>query len=67
MILQQGFRGEDVKKLQEQLNKIDYNLMVDGEFGHHTKNAVINFQRKKKLSVDGIVGDKTWNHLFEKK
>jgi len=56
-----------VKKLQKQLNKIDYNLMVDGEFGNYTKNAVIDFQRKKKLSVDGIVGDKTWNHLFEKK
>jgi len=66
MLLQQGFRGDDVKKLQKQLNKIGNKLVVDGDFGNDTKNAVIDFQRKSRLCVDGIVGDKTWNYLFLK-
>ena len=33
---------------------------ADGDFGDECLNAVKAFQRDKKLTVDGIVGAKTW-------
>ena len=46
------------------------NYGADGDFGNETVNAVKAFQREykdangKKLTVDGIVGRKTWAALF---
>ena len=37
---------------------------ADGEFGDECLNAVKAFQRDKKLTVDGIVGAKTWAALL---
>lgn len=53
-ILKKGDRGEDVKALQLKLG-----LKGDGIFGAGTESAVITFQRKKDLPVDGIVGPRT--------
>jgi peptidoglycan hydrolase-like protein with peptidoglycan-binding domain len=36
---------------------------VDGIFGAKTKASVIKFQKSKGLTVDGIVGEKTWQAL----
>lgn len=36
---------------------------ADGVFGSGTHNAVIAFQKAKRLTVDGIVGPKTWAAL----
>ena len=58
-----GSSGNDVKKLQEALNKKGYSLTVDGEFGEKTRNAVRDYQRKNNLTVDGIVGENTWSSL----
>lgn len=38
-------------------------MNVDGIFGAKTEVAVINFQKSNGLSVDGIVGPKTWSAL----
>ena len=63
-----GSQGSDVKLLQQTLNKLGIrdnsgnSLDVDGDFGQHTREAVINFQKKyrnkasKTLSADGVVG-----------
>jgi len=52
--------GDDVKKLQEYLNSLNYNCGVsDGIFGNKTRQAVIKFQKAKNLIPDGIVGPKT--------
>ena len=52
--------GEDVAKVQEKLNKtVKAGLEIDSEYGPLTKEAVIKFQRKKKLNDDGVVGRKT--------
>lgn len=59
-------RGEDVKYLQNQLNKAlspSPNLQVDGNFGIRTYKAVQRFQVLKNLGVDGVVGPKTWEVL----
>ena len=64
MLLKLGNRNDDVKQLQTQLKKLGYNISIDGIFGNGTLTAVKDFQSKNKLSVDGIVGDKTWEKLF---
>ncbi len=55
-----GSQGEDVKLLQTQLKKLGhYTGIPDGQFGSTTRDAVIEFQQKKNLAADGIVGNQT--------
>lgn len=56
--IKKGSRGSDVKALQLKLN-----LMPDGIFGPLTEEAVREFQRANRLTVDGIVGPATWDKL----
>lgn len=55
MNLRKGDRGAAVKLLQRLLR-----IYADGIFGDLTDEAVRDFQRRKALVVDGIVGPKTW-------
>jgi peptidoglycan hydrolase-like protein with peptidoglycan-binding domain len=52
-----------VEYLQESLTKNRNPVDIDGIFGPDTQQAVINFQTKKGITVDGIVGPQTWNQL----
>ena len=62
--LKQGSRGEGVKTVQEKLKRWGYYTgSVDGIYGPATKKAVEYFQRKNGLTVDGIVGSKTYAAL----
>lgn len=61
--VQYGSQGETVRQLQRALNQAGYSLDVDGGFGTKTKAAVIDYQRKNGLSVDGVVGTETWGSL----
>jgi len=54
-----GSHGDDVKTLQEALNKNGATLKVDGVFGPETEKAVRTYQTKHALTVDGIVGPVT--------
>lgn len=56
-------RGEGVKLLQIRLNLHGADLVEDGSFGRNTDKAVREFQLRKDLIVDGIVGPKTWEKL----
>ena len=56
--LKKGSKGAEVKILQQKLN-----LMDDGIFGSLTEEAVKEFQANNGLTVDGIVGQKTWDKL----
>lgn len=58
-----GATGSDVKLLQQLLNKWGYKLDENAIFDEHLDKAVRDFQRKNKLSVDGIVGKGTWSKL----
>ncbi|MBD2080624.1 peptidoglycan-binding protein [Leptolyngbya sp. FACHB-17] len=51
--------GSDVVRLQEGLKKAGIAVAIDGEFGPGTDKAVKEFQQKKSLVSDGIVGPKT--------
>lgn len=64
--------NRDVKKVQEWINlwkrfNKDWNISVsmDGDFGPNTLAAVIEFQQFRKLTADGIIGNKTWRELTE--
>lgn len=62
--LKKGSRGDEVKLLQETLNKAGYDCgKADGIFGKNTKAAVEAFQKANGLKADGIVGILTWTAL----
>ena len=62
--LRKGSSGSDVLDLQKKLNSTgNYNLAEDGIFGDKTLAAVKDYQQKKGLAVDGIVGTNTWGAL----
>lgn len=62
-----GARGPAVVILQTALNKAmpaaRPALVPDGAFGPGTRNRVIEFQKLKKLTPDGVVGPNTWAAL----
>jgi peptidoglycan hydrolase-like protein with peptidoglycan-binding domain len=65
-LLRQGSTGAAVRELQTLLNtalKPVPPLTVDSIFGNGTLAAVMNFQRMKKLTPDGVVGPQTWSAL----
>ncbi len=62
-LVQYGNTGERVKTVQYLLRARGYSLTVDGHFGPGTQNAVKSFQTSRSLTVDGIVGAKTWEAL----
>ena len=63
-----GSEGSQVKTLQilliEKYGISCGNAGADGEFGSGTKNAVIEFQRRKGLAADGVCGIDTWTALL---
>ena len=64
--LEEGSTGPVVSSLQTLLTNgapgqwIKTPQGIDGDFGPHTKAAVVAFQAWGGVAQDGIVGDKTW-------
>lgn len=64
--LRKGSKGEYVTLLQTKLIQQGYSLDpygADGSFGNKTLEAVKAFQKAHGLTVDGVVGQKTWDAL----
>lgn len=59
--LKRGASGQQVKALQKLLG----GLVVGGAFGAKTEAKVIAYQKKHKLTADGVVGPKTWDSLLK--
>lgn len=62
-LLKVGSKGNSVKVLQKLLNANGAKIDVDGDFGPKTAGAVKSFQKKKKISADGVVGPATWGKI----
>lgn len=66
--LRKGSSGTEVKELQVLLIKAGYSCGkygTDGRFGDSTLEAVKAFQADRGLTVDGVVGAKTWEELLK--
>ena len=64
--IRKGDKGPTVKYAQQLLKDRGYDLGrygVDGDFGSATQAAVKAFQRDWGLTVDGVIGPKTWAML----
>lgn len=59
MVLRRGMNHAQVKTLQYLLSQAGYEVEIDGDFGRGTEKALIAFQRKSGLTVDGRAGPKT--------
>lgn len=57
-LIGQGDYGNNTREVQACLQ-----ISADGDFGPKTHNAVMDYQRTKGLSVDGLVGEATWTAL----
>ena len=57
--------GSDVHSLEEILVELGYTVVISNYFGKDSHNAVMDFQKKNELVIDGIVGSKTWSKLIE--
>jgi len=70
-VLQQGDQGEYIQLLQYYLAVIGYFvpsvpvIATDGSFGAATRDAVLAFQQLAGLPQDGIVGENTWDLIYE--
>jgi hypothetical protein len=58
-LLAQGAAGPAVARVQNALH-----IVASGRFDSATKQAVVDFQRRDALLIDGVVGPQTWGALF---
>jgi peptidoglycan hydrolase-like protein with peptidoglycan-binding domain len=52
---------------QRQMVHWAYKLAVDGFYGPESERACKDFQRKRNLTVDGVVGPLTWEETWQSK
>ena len=70
-VLREGDTGNPVQNLQFYINYLSafYEtippLSIDGVFGETTRAAVIDAQNTFGLTADGIVGEQTWDALYD--
>jgi N-acetylmuramoyl-L-alanine amidase len=62
-----GMRGDDVRDVQARLAALGYRSEPDetGFYGQRTEAAVREFQQRRHLIADGLVGPDTWHQLVE--
>ncbi len=58
-----GSKGDLVIWAQEHLYGAGYKLVVDGQFGPQTQNAIKAFQAKHDLARTGVINGATWDAL----
>lgn len=62
-VLRRGDDGNAVRDLQGLLVDLGFKVLVDGNLGKNTADAVIEFQRSRGIKADGIIGPLTWAAL----
>ncbi len=62
--IRRGSTGNPVRRAQKRLTLGGYDTGgVDGVFGANTEAAVRRFQGDRALTVDGVVGPRTWDEI----
>jgi peptidoglycan hydrolase-like protein with peptidoglycan-binding domain len=57
-------KGYRISDIQQALHNAGFNIgSIDGKMGPKTKKAIQEFQKENNLTIDGIVGKKTWAAL----
>lgn len=56
--------GTEVRRMQQALKTLGYDVKVDGTYGPVSEAAVRSFQRKNNLNQDGIAGNQTLTLLY---
>ena len=65
-LLKRGSISNYVLIAQDDLNTLGFRTDgLDGIFGAQTRNAVLQYQKSRGLSSDGIIGCNTWRSLQE--
>jgi uncharacterized protein (TIGR02594 family) len=64
-MLERGDDGPHVVDLQSMLPR--FTGEIDGDFGPETEENVLRYQQSRGLEVDGIVGEETWQALYDNK
>ena len=64
-MLRAGSSGVSVRELQQMLGRAGIAVQVDGDFGPATERAVMEWQRRAGIDVDGIAGPLTMQTLSE--
>jgi len=60
-----GDRGAKVRLIQEWLTLNDVAVVPDGKFGAATEAAVLAFQKRRRLTTNGVVATRTFEALIE--
>lgn len=63
---ERGDEGQEVLEIQKSLAALSYKIDLDGQFGPGTEKVIKQFQKDRKLEVDGIVGPATYRALLNK-
>lgn len=64
-VLAYGQSGSDVKEIQGYLKTIGYTFVeVSGSFEDNTLRAILDFQDRYDLEMDGAVGEDTWKWII---
>lgn len=64
-VLKRGSRGEDVVRLQRQLQDLGYYQgALDGVYGAGTERAIVAFQKQADLTPTGTVDQATWEKII---
>ena len=63
-MVSEGSTGDDVLALQSRLRELGYIESATGYYGTDTAAAVVKFQQRNNLSVDGMIGPETKEMLF---
>lgn len=58
-------KSDTARRWQSQMRARGWRIDIDGWYGPASKQACQQFQREKKLKVDGIVGPATWRATWE--
>jgi hypothetical protein len=64
VVLRLGAHGVLVRRVQERLRALGWEIVVDGHYGRETELRVRSAQQRLEVPVSGEVDDRTWRALF---